>query len=215
MKIWDRTFAKPEENLAGDEALLDRCEAGYPHEILRFWEPQTYFVVLGYSNQSEREVLIENCRQDGIPILRRPSGGGTVLQGPGCLNYSLILSTKNAGCSGISSTNQFVMKRHEQALTRRLGRPVRVEGFTDLAIDGLKFSGNSQRRKRDFLLFHGTFLLDFDLARIERYLAMPSLEPAYRRHRRHSDFLMNLRISPTEIKQALSECWSAEENVLF
>jgi lipoate-protein ligase A len=37
-----------------------------------------------------------------------------------------------------------------------------------------KFSGNAQRRKRDFLIFHGTFLLNFDLQLIAKYLCRPS-----------------------------------------
>ena len=91
MKWIDLTYPSPEENLACDEALLDLCEEGAEGEILRFWEPSAYFVVLGYSNRWTTEVDSPACAKLGIPIFRRCSGGGTVLQGPGCLNYSLIL----------------------------------------------------------------------------------------------------------------------------
>src|SRR5689334_4783234 len=91
MKLLDLTLPTPEENLACDEALLDRCDEGVGPAVLRFWQPQQYFVVVGYSNRVEREVNQEVCQARGIPILRRCSGGGAVLQGAGCLNYSLIL----------------------------------------------------------------------------------------------------------------------------
>src|SRR5262245_44929423 len=91
MKYFDFTCPSPVENLACDEALLDLCERGGEGEILRFWEPQTPLVVLGYANQAAREVNLEACRAAGTPVLRRCSGGGTVLQGPGCVNYSLVL----------------------------------------------------------------------------------------------------------------------------
>ena len=60
--------------------------------MLRFWEPNKPFVVVGYANQAAREVDLEACRKLGIPVFRRCTGGGTVLQGPGCLNYSLDLA---------------------------------------------------------------------------------------------------------------------------
>src|SRR5713226_6021948 len=69
------------------------------------------------------------------------------------------------------------------------GDPVTVEGFTDLAVNGLKFSGNAQRRKRRCLLFHGTFLLDLDLALVEKLLRPPSRQPAYRENRSRAEFL--------------------------
>ena len=59
MNYLDLTFPTPEENLACDEALLDWCEAGDGPEVLRFWEPQQHFVVVGYSNRVEREVNVE------------------------------------------------------------------------------------------------------------------------------------------------------------
>jgi lipoate-protein ligase A len=93
----DLTFPTAEENLACDEALLEMCEAGTTGDVIRFWEPNQYFVVVGYANQVAREVNHALCRQNTIPVLRRCSGGGTGLQGPGCLHYSLILATDQAG----------------------------------------------------------------------------------------------------------------------
>jgi lipoate-protein ligase A len=210
MNCLDLTLPTPAENLACDEALLDVAERGGAGEVLRFWESTTHFVVLGYGNQVKDEVNIEACRAAGIPILRRCSGGGTVVQGPGCLNYSLVLnSDENSALGSISSTNRFVMERHRQALALLLGQRVTVEGHTDLAVGDLKFSGNAQRRKRHWLLFHGTFLLDFDLERIEKLLFLPSRQPEYRQGRSHAAFLTRLQLTSDRIKSALREAWDA------
>lgn len=210
MKVLDRTFPSPEENLACDEALLEACEAGFGEETLRFWEPRQTFAVLGYSNKVETELKKEACHRDGVPILRRISGGGTVLQGPGCLNYALILEIKNnPELSTVTRANCFIMNRNKEALARLLKKEVTVEGHTDLAMNGLKFSGNSQRRKRRFLLFHGTFLLRFDFGTIERYLSMPSQAPAYRKDLPHTAFLINLKTPSSDVKIALQKIWSA------
>jgi lipoate-protein ligase A len=212
MKYIDLSFTTPAENLAADETLLDLCEAGAADEALRFWESPKYFVVVGYANQAAREANLEACRASDVPVLRRCSGGGTVLQGPGCLNYSLVLKIKEGGSTqGITATNTFVMERNRAAIQSLVEKPVRIEGHTDLAIDGLKFSGNAQRRKREFLIFHGTFLLDFDLTLVEKFLRMPSKEPGYREARTHSEFLMNLKLSAEAVKSAMRKVWGAEK----
>jgi lipoate---protein ligase len=215
MRWLDLTFPTPAENLACDEALLELCEAGFADEVLRFWESPTHFVVVGYGNKVACEVDVAACRADGIPILRRCSGGGTVLQGPGCVNYSLVLRIDGRHeLESITSTNCYIMKRNAAALSKILGKTVSAEGFTDLAVEGQKFSGNAQRRKRTHLLFHGTFLLDFDLALIERYLRAPSREPDYRQGRKHTDFLRGLNIGREELKRALRAEWKAGEWVV-
>jgi len=207
----DATFPTPAENLACDEALLDEAEAKGGPPVLRFWESRSHFIVLGYAGKVTEEADVAACEVAAVPILRRCSGGGTVLQGPGCLNYSLVLPIEESGPTGsISRTNQFVMERNRSALAGALGAPVRVEGYTDLALDGLKFSGNAQRRRKHRLLFHGTFLINFDLALIEKLLLPPPRQPEYRQQRRHSEFLMPLRLSREEVKSALREAWNAE-----
>jgi lipoate-protein ligase A len=212
MKVLDLSLKKPAENLALDEALLDWCESGAGEETLRFWESPDYFVVVGYGNKIELETNSNACREMGVPILRRCSGGGTVVQGPGCLNYNLVLNIEqNPELQTIPQTNDFVMNRQKIALQRLLGGDVSVRGHTDLALGPLKFSGNAQRRKRSFLVFHGTFLLDFDLQMISKLLRMPSKEPDYRKNRSHEAFVRNLEIPAEKIKEALKEIWCAKE----
>jgi lipoate---protein ligase len=216
MKHMDLTLPSPAENLAGDEALLEWCEAGDGEEVLRFWEPGEHFVVVGYANKIATEVNADACLAKGIPIYRRCSGGGTVVQGPGCLNYSLVLRiTADGPLHNIAVANQYILRRNRAALAT-LNAPVTtrnasVRGHTDLAICDRKFSGNAQRRRKQFLLFHGTFLLDFDLALISELLPLPSKQPAYREHRSHADFLTNLAVPANDVKAVLRKAWEAEE----
>jgi lipoate-protein ligase A len=212
MKYLDRTFGTAQENLACDEALLDQCEEGYPDEILRFWEPRQHFVVLGYSNKVRAEVNLDSCEALGFPVLRRCSGGGTVLQGPGCLNYALILRIRErSATANITDANAFIMNRNRDALNSLLGGRVLIQGHTDLTLQGLKFSGNSQRRRRRFLLFHGSFLLRLDLALVEQTLRQPSKQPSYRRNRAHKDFLTNLSLQVDAVKEAMKQVWGAND----
>lgn len=210
MNELDLTLPTPAENLACEEALLDAAEANDGPSLLRFWESTQPFVVVGYANKVAEEVNIEACRAMGIPILRRCSGGGTVVQGPGCLNYAVILKIEETGpLATITETNRWIMERTRAALTGALGQPVSVEGHTDLAIDGRKFSGNAQRRKRNWLLFHGTFLIDFDLELIQRLLLVPPRQPDYRHQRSHSEFITQLKLPRAVIKSALRDAWNS------
>jgi lipoate---protein ligase len=211
MQYLDLTLASAAANLACDEALLDACEEGAGQEALRFWEPKEYFVVAGFSNEVAREVNLAACLQAGLGVFRRCSGGGTVLQGPGCLNYSLVLKIEGRpSVETITGANRYIMERQRTALASLLPQPVEVMGCTDLAVNGLKCSGNAQRRKRQALIFHGTFLLRFDLSLMDQYLLMPSRQPEYRKGRSHDHFLMNLDLAASAVKDALREAWSAD-----
>jgi lipoate-protein ligase A len=212
VEFFDHTFLTPEHNLACDEALLDLCEEENADEILRFWEPRQYFVVLGSSNKVEEEVFVERCNAGNIPILRRHSGGGTVLQGAGCLNYSLILKIKpDEPTRNITDTTHYIMQRHADLLSNLTGEKVEMKGSSDLAVNGRKFSGNAQRRKLQALLFHGTFLLNFDLDLIEKYLKMPPKQPEYRGRRSHVEFVRNVAIDSSLIKEELKRVWNTTE----
>ncbi|MDH4069705.1 MAG: lipoate--protein ligase family protein [Ignavibacteria bacterium] len=210
MRFLDITYSTPEENLACDEVLLDLAEEGLGGEILRFWESDTCFVVVGSSNLVSREVNTDACAVDAVPILRRRSGGGTVLQGPGCLNYSLVLRM-SGDLATISGTNATILGRHCVALQPLVNGRISAKGSSDLTVEQMKFSGNAQRRRLRYLLFHGTILYRFDIGKIARYLLFPSKQPDYRGNRDHQAFLANLSLSSEQVKSALRDIWQARE----
>lgn len=210
MKYLDLTLQSAAENLALDEVLLKACDEGAGPPVLRLWEPSVRFVVVGFSNRVATEVNVEACEREGIAIQRRITGGGTILQGPGCLNFALVLPTENPPALGtIAGANRFILERNARALSRLVGEPVSLEGDTDLAIGELKISGNAQRRKRSALLFHGTVLLRLNTAEVGRFLASPSREPSYRQGRPHGRFIRNLGLPAGEVKAALRDAWQA------
>jgi lipoate-protein ligase A len=202
----------PAQFLATEEALLDHCEDHPQHPgFLWFWESPQHFVVLGYGKHLAAEVNQTECRARFIPILRRTSGGGTVLQGPGCLNYCLILPIDSREeFHSITATNIFVMQQIHAALSNlSLPGQLAIQGHTDLTLDNLKFSGNAQRRKKRTILFHGSFLIDFHLDLIPQTLQEPAQQPEYRRHRPHTDFLRNLHVDRATLTQSLQQTWQA------
>lgn len=209
MRLLDWSSSAPEENLACDEALLNETESGERGEALRFWESPRPFVVLGVSQQIRREVRIDACRTDGVPILRRCSAGGCVLQGPGCLNFSLILDrTLRSGLDGVRESYCVILGRVCEALAG-LGIQARILGASDLAVGEMKFSGNAQKRKRRALLHHGTLLYGMDGGTMARYLAEPDDRPAYRADRVHEAFVAPLAAAPGALREAIAQAWDA------
>lgn len=205
----DLTLPTIAENLALDEALLLHAEDGMGNAVLRCWEWPHYAVVLGAGGKVSEEVQEEACRSDGVPILRRSSGGGTVLLGPGCLCFSLILDYEHSHLlREIPFSYVYILDRLRNALADLLPS-IAQAGTSDLMAGGLKFSGNAQQRKRRFLLHHGTLLHAFDLERIGKYLAMPPRQPAYRQGRDHAAFVCNLPVAGDELKRRLQTTWGA------
>jgi lipoate-protein ligase A len=212
MKYLDQTLPDPEQNLGCDEALLDLAETETGEEVLRVWEAKKPFVVLGYGNIARKEVHVEYCQAHGIPILRRCSGGGAVLQTLSCLNYALVLRIHETGpLRSITEANCYIMRSLREMLQPLTDSVIDIQGYTDLTIGSLKFSGNAQRRRRRFLLFHGTFLLHIDFQLMEATLTQPTKEPAYRQNRPHRSFLAPLNASPDSIKSALRQAWAAHQ----
>lgn len=214
MRFLDLTLPTAAENLALDEAVLDEADAsGERSECLRLWESPEVAVILGRSSQIDREANIEACGRDGVPILRRSSGGCAVVVGPGCLMYSVVLSYEQRPYLRVlDEVHRFVLGSVKLALAESTPG-VALAGTSDITWEGRKFSGNSLRCKRDHLLYHGTLLYNFPLELIERYLRMPPREPDYRAGRGHTAFITNVRTEVEGLKAALRRCFSAREEV--
>jgi lipoate-protein ligase A len=213
MHFLDLTLPTPEANLALDEALLLEAEADRGGEVLRVWEWPRPAVVLGAACRLSEDVDEGACRADGVPILRRASGGGTVALGAGCLCFSLVLAyDRDPALREIPSSYVCILERVRSALADLLPDIERA-GTSDLAAGGRKFSGNAQQRKRRHLLHHGTLLYDFDLSLVGRYLRLPSRQPDYRGGRGHEEFLVNLPADPAGIKRQLREAWGADTDL--
>ena len=226
MKLLNLTLANAAGNIAMDEALLNVAESaaksttesfaespvesGQPAAgYLRLWTPRQNIVVLGRSCKAADEVHLDFCRKHSIPVIRRSSGGGTILTGPGCLMYAVVVPYGNQNeLRMIDRAHAFVLDRVMQAL-RSIEVDAASRGQSDLAIDRLKFSGNAMRCKRHHFLYHGTLLLDFDLALIERALKTPPRQPDYREGRSHREFVTNLAVSETDLRKALVDEWQA------
>ena len=209
IRWFDLTLPSLSQNLALDEVLLTDVDESASQAVLRFWEVPNYCVVLGRSNRAEAEVDLEACRTDGVPVIRRSSGGGAVVLGPGCLAFSLALPlTESQRALGVAALTRALMNRMALALGP-VTPGVIACGTSDLAAAGRKFSGNAQRWLSKAFLHHGTILYQFDLTRIGRYLRQPSRQPDYRTGRGHDEFVRNVDASRDSLIKLVADAWHA------
>jgi len=220
----DVSLATAEENLALDEALLEVAHEGLTAATcVRTWMATVPTVVLGSSSRIDEEVDLAACREGGVRVVRRPSGGATVVLGPGCLMWSVIVPHPD-GVPSIEAIHATLLGPLADAINRTLdgargasGRRVSRCGTSDLAIavagdpTARKVSGNALRVRRHGVLYHGTLLDSFDLDMVGRVLRHPPREPGYRSRRSHGDFLANLGLGRGALEEAVRTAFGATQ----
>ena len=198
------SFTDPIDQLALDEALL---LAG--RDAIRLWEFSQPTVVAGRSTRIDDEIDRIYCDAHQIPILRRCTGGASVVGGPGCLMYSIILSiSSRPALRRIDAAHSHVMTHVLAALQDQLPES-QLQGVCDLTWGNQKCSGNSLRMTRDSLLYHGTILYDFKLKLIARSLKTTPRQPEYRAGRDHAEFVTNVPIDPVKFGADLCDQFQA------
>jgi len=213
LRLLDISFPEPAANLAFDEVLLNGAESGRSDETLRFWESPELFVVLGLGQARREEVRLDACATDGIPVMRRCTAGGCVVQGPGCLNFTLVLKyDSHPELRSIRGSYTYLLGLLAAAFDKG-GLAVVHKGVNDLAVDGKKVSGNAQRRLKTAILHHGTLLYGLDPGLMTKYLHEPDKRPAYRAERPHTDFVGHLPMDAAQLRQVASEAFAALSEV--
>ena len=173
-------------NMAVDEALL-LSQKEQPNPTLRFYTWSSPAFSFGYFQDIASEVDVKLCRADGIELVKRMTGGGTVVHGWD-LTYTLILP-RHAGEKSISEAYQCIGQSLVLAF-KKLGIPAECHAASidtsqttqnicltnpadyDVMYNGKKLAGVSVRRNRNGMLFQGYISLDmppaFILARVSR-----------------------------------------------
>ena len=171
-------------NMASDEAMLLLHAAGKIPPTLRFYSWQPLAVSLGYFQQARREVDFQECEKRGIRVVRRLSGGRTVLHDKE-VTYSLVVKESESYIpDGVTASYLYFSRGIAFGLTS-LGvepslhslRPAAGNSSSvpfrsaacfdapshyELTVGGRKIVGSAQTRRDGVLLQHGSILLDFD-----------------------------------------------------
>jgi lipoate-protein ligase A len=149
----------PQANLALEEALV---RAAPVRPVLRIWRSSAC-VVIGRAQRVAREVNLAACTADGVSVLRRASGGGTVYQDPGNLNISVAVPGRAADLAD-------ELAALVAGVLTRLGLTPSI-GSRGVFVGPAKVSGLASQVTRDGTLAHATLLVATPAGRILTYLA--------------------------------------------
>ncbi len=148
-------------NMATDEAVLRCVTAGQSPNTIRFygWLPSA--VSIGYFQGIEQEVDLAACREKGIDVIRRLTGGGAVFHDhDGEITYSLIAPEDHPKIPRKILDSYALLCGGLVVGFKRLGLDAEFKPINDILVNGRKISGNAQTRRFGGVLQHGTLLCD-------------------------------------------------------
>lgn len=166
-------------------------------------------VVMGISNKQEELLHQETFSIRPIPIIRRFSGGGTVVVNEKTLFVTFIFSKKSHSFPLFPEPiHRWVASLYQEAWDL----PTFALKENDYVIGDKKCGGNAQYITKERWLHHTSFLWDYTEDQM-RYLKLPPKRPNYRLDRTHADFLTRLSVhkeTPLELLGALKETLSKQ-----
>lgn len=155
------TSVDPHFNLATEEYLLKE----FADDILLIWQ-NAPSVVVGKHQNMMAEVSYPYLLDSKIPVVRRLSGGGTVVHDAGNVNFTIIATGTS---SRVVDFRRFITPIIDFLNFR--GVPATLSSRNDILVDGMKVSGNAEHVYKNRVLHHGTLLFSSDLNRLRSSIA--------------------------------------------
>jgi lipoate-protein ligase A len=172
---------------------------------------------MGISQIPHEVIDFESHKSNPIPIIRRYSGGGTVVIEPTTILVTLIL---NHGTFPTLPFPKDVLKWTEELYKPAFKDLPFSLRENDYVIDHLKCGGNAQYFAKNRIVHHTSFVWDYTDTHM-KLLRMPPKMPSYRAERSHQDFLYRLNSDfpapvtfSKNILEAFSHQFSLEEKAL-
>lgn len=171
-------------------------------------------IVMGISGKPEELLHLERVGQDQIPVIKRFSGGGTVIVDDNTLFVTFISEKK---IHSFPAYPEAIMKWSEDIYKDVFSHDQFSLRENDFVIGEKKMGGNAQYIRKERWLHHTSFLWDYTPENMA-YLLHPKKTPTYRKDRSHTEFLCKLNEHFTDmseiaskIKRALASRYIVEE----
>jgi lipoate-protein ligase A len=165
MRYIESPSTDPTLNLALEQYVFDTLSCN--GEFFMLWQNRDS-VIVGLHQNTAEEINRAYVDRNGIPVVRRLSGGGAVFHDLGNLNFSFITSVPDAGKLDYRSSCKPILEALEE-----LGVYAETSGRNDITLNGKKFSGNARYVRNGHLMHHGTILFDTDLGKMAEGLRVP------------------------------------------
>jgi lipoate-protein ligase A len=146
-------------------------------------------IIMGISGKPEKLVNLPYLRDNPVPLIKRFSGGGTVL-----IDHETLFVTLIGETSLLSEPcyPKVLMKWSHDLYRHAFDEGTLSLRDNDYVIGERKCGGNAQYIQKTRWLHHTSFLWDYSPEKMANYLLIPERQPEYRKSRAHSDFLCTL-----------------------
>jgi len=158
-------------NMALDDVLLKAHSHFHTPTTLRFLSFSPACVLVGYSQVVEQEVRTSYCKERGIDINRRITGGGAIYFDPSQLGWEII-GPRELFPLKLEKLYERIGKAVALGL-RRLGLAAKYKPRNDIEVKGRKISGMGGTEYRGSFLFQGTLLVRDEIEEMVRSLKIP------------------------------------------
>ena len=145
-------------------------------------------IVMGISGKVHELVDVEKAKVESLPVIRRFSGGGTVVVDENTLFVTFIFE-KNL--HDFPCYPEPIMRWSDGIYRSLFSNSLLQLKENDYVIGEKKCGGNAQYIKKDRWLHHTSFLWDYQDERMN-CLLHPKKTPSYREGRSHGDFVCKL-----------------------
>lgn len=145
-------------------------------------------IVMGISGKESELIEPRTFESSPIPIIRRFSGGGTVVVDEHTVFITWIANTADVQ---VPCCPKEVLNWTAKIYTPGFQGTGFQLAENDYALNDRKCGGNAQYMCKGRWLHHTSFLWDYQEEHMQ-YLKMPAKRPAYRADRAHTDFLCRL-----------------------
>lgn len=177
-RVIDTGIRDGRRQIAFDQAMIEARKAGTIPDSVRFLRfPPT--VLIGRHQALSREVKLDYCRNHGIGLVRRITGGGTIYFDEGQLGWELVFNRATLGISSLSELAREICEAAAAGLSR-LGVDARYRPRNDIEVGGRKLSGTGGFFDDDTLFYQGTVLVDLNPADMVAALNVPEAKLAKR-----------------------------------
>ncbi|HBU12340.1 MAG TPA: hypothetical protein DEB31_06320 [Clostridiales bacterium] len=152
-------------HFSAEEYIMRQFPSDEP--VMMIWQTAPC-AMLGANQIAEAEIDMARAKQEGVQIVRRASGGGTIFTDPGTFLITIILpyyegqDLRQTAAEGLAGPIVSALEK--------MGIPAKIEGRNDILVSGKKVSGFAQYVRHGKICSHGSLLYDADLEMLARIL---------------------------------------------
>jgi len=218
-RVIDTGLRPAAENIALNRALLEARQAGEIPNTLRFLQ-FTPSALLGFHQSAEQELDLDYCREHGVTVQRRITGGGAIYFDETQIGWELYLHKRDLGTADMAAIAHRICAAAARGIST-LGVDAQFRPRNDIEVDGRKISGTGGVFEGAALMYQGTLLVQFDVEKMLRVLRIPAeklsdkaIASARERVANLADLLGHVP-SLQQVKAALADAFGAAFEVEF